>query len=245
MADDAGRARDEEREASALAQQRCAREHRAVRAVAARVVVGAHLARILDERRRGAPGQEVGHHRAVAGRAERRGGGHVAGEGPAARLQRVLARAVELPVALGAVGIAVDVRDVVPHAQQVRVAFRVERRADLPVHLRRGLVQRGAGARAGRARASVAPAGDFRLGYRDASEQHVLGAPEAHAIALAGLGRSRAAPHLADLGCGRQHRRADLRDGNFRRRAGRARSRAVESGDTQHIAPPRRLVLGQ
>jgi len=97
--------------------------------------------RILDERGGNAPGEKIDHERTRQRAAERGGRRHGSLVRAAAGTQCLLTRAVELPVALAAVLVAVDRRQITPDAQQVRIALGSEGREDLPVRLRRGRLQ--------------------------------------------------------------------------------------------------------
>src|SRR5258708_5630301 len=99
VADDARRPRDEECEPPELARERRARERRAVSAVLRGIVISAHLPGVLDEGRRGAPGEEVHDDRTVARGAKGGGRRHAALERPPTLAQRMLAGGVELAVA--------------------------------------------------------------------------------------------------------------------------------------------------
>src|SRR5207302_256213 len=83
---------------------------------------------------------------------------------------------------------------------------RSQGRADLPISLRRGLVQGAVLPAAARGQVACG-----RFGDGDAAKQHVGAAAEAHPLALAGGGRRVAAPHFVHLPAARQHRSADLR----------------------------------
>src|SRR5437763_1712052 len=87
--------------------------------------------------------------------------------------------------------------------------------------------------------------GELRFAHRNAAEQHVGGAAKAHALALAGDRGAVAAPDFEDVPGAGEHRRADLSDGDLGDRRPHAVARATEGGDTQHVAPLGRLVLGQ
>ena len=102
-----------------------------------RIVVGTDLPGILHKYRGDLPGEEIDHQRTLAVGSERRRGGYAAGDGAPARPQRISSRRIKLPVALGAVRLAIDVGQVVPDAQQMRISLRLECRADLPVRVSR------------------------------------------------------------------------------------------------------------
>ena len=119
VADDAGRARQQQRHRAARRRQHRAREARRLRAVLARVAVGADLARILDRRAGRARGQPVDLQRArvvaAADRGRRRQRARVEVAQAARAADAELAVAFVVAVAQG------DRVEVVPDAQQVRV----------------------------------------------------------------------------------------------------------------------------
>src|SRR5262249_6553813 len=117
---------------------------------------------------------------------------------------------------------------------------RIEGRADFPVDLLGGRLQR----RRGGGGTSGPGGGNLGLRQRNAAKEEVLAATKAHAVAPAGLGRQAGTPHLVDVGSAEEERRVDLGDRDLarpRRRGGRA----VEGRDTQHVRPCGRLVFGR
>ncbi len=235
MADDAGGPRNEEHGCGRFFQKARTREHRA-RPVFRRVLIGADLARIFDGDRRGLACEKVDHHRAARCRAEGARCGDVPGHVPAAGDQRVAARLVELPIPLRAKRVDVDLGKIIPDSQQMAVADGIEDGEDLAISLFSRCVQR---------RSMHIPdergGGDLRDRY--ASEEHVVVASITNTGALSRFDRLRSAPDLANTGACPQHRGVDLGHGNVR--PVQARGRVIESDDTQHFLPPRRLVFGQ
>src|SRR5580658_11254809 len=75
----------------------------AVAAVLARIVISAHLARVLDKGRRHTAGEEIHHQRTVSRGSKCRGSRHLTGVSASTGAQRLLAGGVELPVTLSAV----------------------------------------------------------------------------------------------------------------------------------------------
>src|SRR4029077_20184923 len=96
-------------------------------------------------------------------------------DGAPAGPQRISSRRIELPVALGAVRLAIDVGQVVPDAQQMRISLRLECRADLPAPVSRRPVQGGG------YRPIGVPDGEVLFPYGDAAEKHFLRAPKLYA----------------------------------------------------------------
>ena len=201
LADDAGRARHEQRHpAAAGIGQRRTRERRRPRPVGAGVAVGRHLARVLQRPRRRAGSQEAqvqpaAWHVARVGQAQG-AGRRRAFEGVVPGFhERLLAADVELAVALHAAAVAVDARQVVPQPQHMRVAARAQRREDVEIGLPRHAAQ-------------VA----FDIGQVELTEgPAVVGLP-LHRAAAAVAQRAALAQPGVDLGpAGRQHRQFQAR----------------------------------
>ena len=109
VTDDARSAGNEQDFLSIKAGYARAGEGRAARAVPARVIIGADLAWVLDRNRFDAPAIKQ---TAKCARTHSYGtsGGHTLGRGPPIGGKTFVAAAVELPIALGSVGVAVDFR---------------------------------------------------------------------------------------------------------------------------------------
>ena len=118
--DDARRAGNEEHTGAVRGIKRRAREGRAMRPVLRRVVIGAHLPRVLDRARAPACCHEVHGELAAGIDAQRAGGGDRRRAQPPGRLECRAAADVEEPVSLDAALVLVDAREVVPEAHDVR-----------------------------------------------------------------------------------------------------------------------------
>jgi hypothetical protein len=212
-----------------------AREYRAVDPVLRRVVVGAHLAWILDGGGRRSGGQKVHHQRTSEARPERAGGGDVPRHGTLSGEHGRLACAVELFVALDAVGVAIDFGNVVPDAYQVRIAQQGQRAENLAVGLFGGRVQRSL--RGDR------PHGSYAFRHRNDSEQQVGAARVTHPSEHAGLDRVSGAPELTHHSGVSQHGCADTDAGDVGSNG--PGELACKSGDAHGSRQPRRGELGR
>ena len=167
MPDDARRAGDKKHRAAGKIRQTGARKRRTARTVLGRVMVGAHLTRILDDRRCAAAGEKIDNERCARRRSHAAGRRHRPGDGATAGDKGVLTSAVELPIALRPACLAVDVRQIVPDAHQVRHAERVQQAEQLPIRVLRQTVQRTGrigGARGFAFAECEAPEDDVRAG---------------------------------------------------------------------------------
>src|ERR1700692_899736 len=119
-----------------------ARKRRAARTGGWRIMVCTHLAAALGELGSFGAREKVDDERCADCGADAAGSGNLAGDRASAGDEAVLSSAVELPVALRAVRLAIDVRKKIPHAHQVRHGERIDSRKNLAVGELRGALQR-------------------------------------------------------------------------------------------------------
>ncbi len=172
-------------------------------------MVGTYLPGIFDKYRGNPSGEEVDHQRTFAGGPERGRCRHAAGDCAAAGTQRVSPRGIELPVALGALRVAIDVGKVIPDAQQMGIPLALEGRADILVRLGGCPIKGG-----GRRRAVARRFSEVLFRNGDAAEKQFLRTPEPHAALFPGLGRVAGAPDFVQRRIGCKDWSMDLRHGD-------------------------------
>ena len=197
-----------------------------------RIMVGARLARVLDHLRWLACREEVNRYRAAGGRSERARGGYAHFGRTPRGAKRDLARRVEMPIALIAVRLAVDLRKIVPHAKKVLMFAPLE-------HLENACVSGDGGLR----ECCRIPKPMLIDGH--GAEQQILAEPVMNTLVRTRFGRAvrelelaiaRDAPYFAKIPRRAERGRHTGGHGHLGRRDVRGLG---ESHDSEDVTPPR------